>query len=429
MRRRRRALLVGCVTAAALVAATATATTAQAATGQAATPPAGTAQALALPAVGAPATPDRDDFYRAPLDRGRGDPGDVLRARRSHVYPTPALLVAAPVRAWQVIYRSTGARDEPTAVSGTVMVPEQPWHGPGPRPVVSYTIGTHGLGDQCAPSYKLASGSEQEFALMSQALQRGWAVAATDYQGLGTPGDHAYAVQVSEGRAALDMARAATRLPGAGLSHDAPVGLWGYSQGGGAAASAAEQAHGYAPDLHTVGVAEGGVPADLRAVARNLDGGVAFGLLAGAAAGYDTAYPGVGVRDLLNAKGRALVAQVRGECVEEMTARNPGHHLAEYSTVRDPLSYPPLVRVLADNRIGGTAPDMPVRLYHAQADELIPLALSRTLRDEYCRRGVRTQYEVIPAAEHLGGAVAGGPPSVSWLADRFAGRPAPSSCG
>ncbi|MDT7601014.1 MAG: hypothetical protein QOK26_3091 [Pseudonocardiales bacterium] len=383
-----------------------------------------------LPLLTRPTEPARDSFYRRPSDLDDADPGDVLRYRRGHVYLAPGGLTPAPVRAWQVLYRSTTARDEPDAVSGTVLVPDAPWLGSGPRPLVSYTVGTHGLADECAPSYEMASGTESEFALMSLALSRGWAVAVTDYEGLGTPGDHTYTVQLSEGRAALDMARAAIRLPAAGLSEHTPVGLWGYSQGGGAAASAAEQASDYASDLHVVGVAEGGVPADLRAVARFNDGGIGFGLVAAAAAGYDTGYPDLDLPGrLLNAKGRALIDEVRRECTAEITARRPGHHLSEYSTIKDPLDYPPLVRALRENRIGGQAPDMPVFLYHAQFDELIPIAVSEKLRAEYCGRDVRLRYAVIPATEHVTGAILGAPSAVDWLAGRFAGHRAPTSCG
>lgn len=418
--RQRRALLVGAVVVAVGLLGSATLVgTAQAA-------PADTA--LALPGLLAPTRPDQDGFYRPPSDLDGSQPGDLIRYRKSQVYLDAARLLPAPVRAWQVLYRSTSARGGPSAASGTVLVPDAPWGGPGPRPIVAYTVGTHGLGDQCAPSYLLASGTEHEFGLMSQALGRGWALAVTDYEGLGTPGEHSYAVQLAEGRATLDAVRAATRLPGAGLSGGAQVGIWGYSQGGGAAAAAAEQARHYAGELHVVGVAAGGVPADLRAVARNLDGSPYFGLLAGAAAGYDTAYPGLRMPELLNAKGRQLVKQVREECVGETVLRHGGRRLAEYTTVDDPLGYPPLARVLQENRIGGGAPDAPVLVYHAQLDQLIPLAIAKRLFAEYCQRDVVTRYVEIPGAEHVAGAVAGAPGAVAWLADRFDGRPAPNSC-
>jgi len=414
MRIRLASALLGAVLSAALV------TTAVAAPTAAAQP--------ALPLLGGPSTPGQDGFYRPP-DTLRGDPGDLIRHRRSQAYNDPARLIPVPARSWQVLYRSTDARGEAVAVSGTVLVPQLPWTGGGPRPIVSYAVGTHGLGDQCAPSYKLATGTEQELGLIQGALQLGWAVAVTDYQGLGTPGAHTYAVQRSEGRAVLDVVRAAIRLPETGLSPDAPVGVWGYSQGGGAAASAGEQAPDYADELHLVGVSAGGVPADLAAVARNLDGSPYFGLLIAAAVGFDAGYPEIGVADLLTDRGRALLERTRNECVEQIAAANLGRHrLAEFSTMTDPLGYQPLRKRLAENRIGSRAPEVPVRLYHAQGDQLIPFAVGRALADEYCREGVRVQFETLPVAEHLIGAAAGAPGTYAWLRDRFAGRAAPTRC-
>jgi len=379
------------------------------------------------PLLGQPNQPDKDPFYRPPADFADAAPGDLLRYRVSQVYLTPGGLAPAPVHAWQVLYRSSTARGEPDAVSGTVLVPLTPWTGPGPRPIVGYAVGTHGLGDQCAPSYAMATGTDQEYPVVSLALSKGWAVAETDYEGLGTPGDHTYTVAVSEGRAVLDIVRTATRIPEANLSRHAPIGIWGYSQGGGAAGSAGEQARTYAPELHTVGVAEGGVPGNLRAVLDGVDGGPSFALLAGAIAGFDTAYAGIGVHHLLNASGGRLLHQIRHECAVEFPLQ-AGHHLSEYTKKPGLLDYPPLVHALWDNRLGGVAPDMPVRLYWAQLDELIPASVTQRLLAEYCTRGVRVQFVEIPGVEHITGGALGAPSAVDWLADRFAHRPAPDTC-
>jgi hypothetical protein len=65
----------------------------------------------------------------------------------------------------------------------------------------------------------------------------------------------------------LATASAATAVPGAGLSASAPMAIEGYSQGGGAADWAAQEQPGYAPGLRLKGVAAGGTPANLQAVA------------------------------------------------------------------------------------------------------------------------------------------------------------------
>lgn len=360
---------------------------------------------------------------RPPVD----GPGSVVSAEPTTVFAAP-LIPEPGVKSWSLRYRSTSATGEANEVSGTLIVPDESWSGGGARPVVSYAVGTHGLGDQCAPSTFFAQGREQELGLMRMALAKGWAVVILDYEGLGTPGDHTYTVAVSEGHAMLDAVRAAIRVDGAGISPDAPVGLWGYSQGGGATAKAAEQADEYAPELDVVGAAPGGVPADLLAVAENLDGGPASGLLVAATGGMDTAYPDLGLFGQLNARGKALVSAVRKQCTEQIVLTAPFVRIADLSTVPDPLHQPAVVERLDENSVGSVAPAFPVRVFHAQFDELIPLAVGRQLVEDWCGLGVDVEYEELPLQNHTSGILAGAPNTIDWLADRFAGKDAPSTC-
>ncbi|MDI3409445.1 lipase family protein [Streptomyces cavernicola] len=103
-------------------------------------------------------------------------------------------------------------------------------------------------------------------------LDRGFAVVVTGYQGLGTPRVHTYMDREAQGRAVLDSVRAAQCLESAGLPDAGPVALYGYSQGGGASASAAELAPSYAPELKVKGAVVGAPPADLKRVADSMDG-------------------------------------------------------------------------------------------------------------------------------------------------------------
>ena len=50
------------------------------------------------------------------------------------------------------------------------------------------------------------------YPLLQRWLKAGYAVVRTDYEGLGTPGAHPYLIGASEGRAMLDMVRAARKL-------------------------------------------------------------------------------------------------------------------------------------------------------------------------------------------------------------------------
>ena len=149
-----------------------------------------------------------EGFYEPPAPLPDGRPGDLIRAEPVDAYLAPGVRLRA--RAWRILYRSTGATGDPTAVSGTVLLPRG--RAGRVRPLIGYAIGTHGIGDAAAPSRLLPRGLEWEAGLMALALARGWAVAITDYQGLGTPGDHTYMVGRALGPNVLDAMRAARAL-------------------------------------------------------------------------------------------------------------------------------------------------------------------------------------------------------------------------
>ncbi|MDT7727286.1 MAG: hypothetical protein QOI21_3862 [Actinomycetota bacterium] len=385
------------------------------------------AAAPAAVADPAPPSPAQDPFYTAPTSLA-GAPGDVIRQRVVDLYAEPFRVFPAPVKAWQVVYRSTSATGGPNAVSGTVIVPPIPWTGQGERPIVAYAMGTQGLADNCAPSYHLRNGDEVEIAFIVQAMLKGWAVAVTDYEGLGMPGTHTYAVGQSAGRALLDVARAAVRVPEAGLSASAPVGAFGYSQGGQAAAFAGELQAAYAPEVKLAGVSEGGVPADLNLVAKSNDGGIGFGLVVGAATGLATAYPELPFDAILTARGKQLVETAKNSCVVGLVAAAPFGRLSTLTTDPDVLNDPRWKVRLAENQLGNVKPAAPIYLYHGTADELIPYSGAVALKNRYCAVGANIQWQPVPLAGHVVGVSVWGTTALNWLGDRMAGKPATPTC-
>lgn len=375
-----------------------------------------------------PTPPSLDTFYTPPSPLPAGVPGDVIRSRQVDWHPEPFRVFPAPVRTYQVLYRSTSATGSANAVSGTVLVPPTPWTGQGPRPVVAYAMGTQGLADECAPSYHLRNGDEVEIAFLVQSMLKGWAVAVTDYEGLGTPGKHTYAVGQSEGRALLDVARAATRLPVAGLDANAPIGAFGYSQGGQAAGFAGELQPTYAPELNLVGVAEGGVPANLNEVAAFNDGNLGSSLVLGAASGYAAAYPELPLADLLNARGQDVIAKVEDSCVVELALTAPFTRLDDLTTRPDLIQDARWQARLDQNTLGKVRPGAPVYLYHGTLDELIPYSTARGLKNRYCGLGVDVQWTALPLAGHIATISLWGSNALNWLGNRFAGKPTTPDC-
>jgi hypothetical protein len=362
--------------------------------------------------------PAGDAFYLPPANLAAYQPGDVIWYR-----PAAVQAVGNVASAWTVLYRSTDAKGNPDAVSGTILTPTGT--ALGSVPILGIAPGTQGLGDTCAPSKQLVSGVEYETLSITPALSRGWAVALTDYEGLGTPGDHTYVVGRSEGHATLDVIRAAQRLHAVdGLATNGPVGLYGYSQGGGGSAWAGELAPTYAPELNLKGIAAGGVPADLIAVENGLDGyiGAGFGFMA--AVGFNAAYPELDLAKYLNDKGRSTLATAETSCVSE-AFNFAFDHITDFTTT-DPLTAPDWVAAFDANKLGTMPPRVPIFLYEGSNDEIVNFGQAHTLAKTYCAAGVAPVSWNVYAGEHVSTLVTGLHDAYSFLADRFAGRAATS---
>ena len=151
-------------------------------------------------------------------------------------------------KAFRIRYHSSDLRGKPTESTGLVISPSAPGEN---RRVMTCAHGTTGMGDAACPSAQpdparelstyFESGSTTQIDYGIPGLQGfiddGWIVVATDYQGLGTPGPHHYTVNRTNALDAVNIVHAAREMQlGAGTN----FGVIGWSQGGGAAAAAAE---------------------------------------------------------------------------------------------------------------------------------------------------------------------------------------------
>jgi hypothetical protein len=386
---------------------------------------AGSAGAATPPAPGT-VPPDQDPFYTAPADIGSYRPGQIVATR-----PVVPKLYAAPVTGvggWQISYRTSDSHGHPELTVTTLLVPERPWTGPGSRPVVSLQSAEDSTGTQCAPSYEVSSGSNPaEIAdafFAAPMLGKGWAVAMPDFEGPKS----VFMVGIQAGHAVLDGIRAVRNLGDHGIGPADPWALSGYSGGAEATGWAAELQPSYAPELKITGIAMGGTPADPRAVAAYIDGTVFSGFEAAAAASFDAEYPEAGIRALLNEQGRTDLPKARGKCVADLLTLFPFRRLADESTVPDPMGVPSVAAVLKANTMGRAAPAAPIFDYHANTDELVPVGQDDTLVKAWCARGATVQTVRDATGEHAFEAVVRGGDALAYLADRFTGKKAPSTC-
>jgi hypothetical protein len=360
-----------------------------------------------------------ESFYLPPEGFGPGEPGELLRAEPIDAYVVPGARMRA--RAWRVLYRSTSATGEPRAVSGTVLMPGR--RAGGPRPLIGYAIGTHGIGDAAAPSRLLTRGLDWEAGLMAMVLARGWGIAITDYEGLGTPGDHTYMVGRALGPNVLDAMRAARSLDPEELPPDGPAAIIGYSEGGAAAAWAAQLQPEYAPELKLAAVAAGAAAANLEIAGPSLDGSFFSFFTAYGGIGYAAAYPELDLDSNLTPKAREGIAFLRSSTVIQAAIRGP--HFTRATDLTDPnvLELPEWRLRLRENRLGTIAPQAPVLLHHARRDQIVSFVHSLNLRDDWRALGTDVRLYVTRGGfDHISGAVAGTPVALDWIARRLSGR-------
>lgn len=352
-----------------------------------------------------------DPYLSNPLPSGA--PGDILASR-------PVTAPAVPAQATLISYQSEDALGAPMAVSATVLDPLVPWNGSGERPLITLAVGTHGLGDQCAPS-KLLTGVvhysppldvmlEYETASIDLLLARGIAVVVTDYQGLGTPGTHTYFDRAAEAHAVLDAARAAQRLTDTSIPANGPVGIWGYSQGGGAAAAAAESAAAYAPELDLRGTFAGAPVALIEDVLSYFDGTAIAGAMGyylnSIMAVYPEAVPEI--EAMLNPDGIGMLNSVRNQCLFETVFAYGLRESRQWTTSGRPIpellmENPVLSAILDEHRVGNGTPNAPVLIVTGDNDDIVPAGQARQMAQSWCSRGATVEVLNSPVATFLPG--------------------------
>jgi hypothetical protein len=389
------------------------------------------ASASAAPVEG----PAGEAFYTPPATLPEGPAGTLVWFRPT----TVNLNVEIPsVKAWDVLYKSISQVGETMPVTGTVIVPTAAWTKGGPRPVVDVAPATQGLGHQCAPSIQLANGTEYDGGSTIAALKRGYAVVMTDYQGYTNGATPTYIAGKAEGHAVLDAMKAALQIPSVGIESSAPTVIWGYSQGGHAAGWAGQLEASYAPELHFVGVAAGGIPGNLQSVQEFGEGSPGSALGLDATIGLEYAYapiinPEAALNELLNAEGLAVAAKLKSECsvqsleeVHDVTFQSltKNHETAAQLEHNHPL----IETVINQQTLGTEAIPVPVYHYHGLVDEFVPVKQDAELHEQWCSLGVKDDFQLTPG-EHLFTDPTAVPYVIKWVEERFEGKEAPSTCG
>jgi len=348
-------------------------------------------------------------------------PGQILR-----IWPQVGGTVGAG-KAYRILYRSTGLKNEPIAVSGAVFIPDAPAPPQG-RDVVAWAHPTTGVVGRCAPT--LLPDLSGTIPGLEEMLAQGYVVAATDYPGLGTPGPHPYLIGESEARAVLDSVRAARTLP------DAKAGkrfaVWGHSQGGHAALFTGQEAARYAPELTLVGVAAAAPATDLIELFDADHTTIAGKTLTAMAllSWHETfALP---LDAILASKAAPGFERVARDCIQSISEmlkiEQDTQSLQTNFLTANPTEVEPWKSIMARNSPGAAPAGAPVFIAQGTDDDIVRPAITRRFADHLCLKGTKVHMVLLEGASHSFAGMDSAGAAVGWMAERFAGRPAPSDC-
>lgn len=335
-------------------------------------------------------------FYETPLPIPNSAPGTVVRSQS--ITPPTSNSVA-----WRVMYTSRGERDQPVVVTGVIVSPTTPAPSSG-RPIMSWAHPTTGIVDACAPS--MQSNPYDSIMGLTEFLDQGWIVTATDYQGLGVDGPHPYLVGKSEAQSVIDITRAAGSFPE--LRASKQFSVFGHSQGGQAALFTGELASSYAPELSLRAVAAAAPSGDLIAQIAEEWNSDAYNYVDPYVVSSWSETFGFDTTSVVTDANQNAARKRSAECVlggskaadahlKQIfdTDRTINHPLVEQQlTTREPWR-----TTLEQNSPHGTI-SAPTLVTQGTADNVIPQATTQTLVNGYQQRGTNITLQLLEGVPH-----------------------------
>lgn len=404
--------------------------------------------ALMLPSMASAATPDPFFQYSGATPLADIAPGTVLKSRNISVYIAG---IKTTLQATQLVYRSTDAKQRPTANVTTIFTPDcSKVSCANKNKVISYQSFYDSLNPEDGPSRAYAGGKRLpdllpavETVLFGTYVKKGYTVVVSD-----TEGQRAnFAAGPEYGYNTLDSIRATFNVPQIGLAKDAKVVMMGYSGGAIATEWAAELAPSYAPDLkpNLIGAAFGGTLVSPEHNLTYVEGTPIWGgVLPMAVIGVSRSYD-IDIQKYLTPRGQ--------EVYNKMQKASIAYVLGMYRDVtwkdlvkpefQDRTKIPEYVEAVNKVIMGtGGTPEIPLQIGQGTGgiwegtkpsplwgagDGVMLAGDVRTLARQYCAQGVPVQHKEW-GTSHFTTMLNWLPWATAWIDDRFAGKAAPQNC-
>ena len=317
-------------------------------------------------------------FYLAP---------EVLPAQPGVLIRKQSVSTVIDARAWRVLYTTTDAAGQVTIASALFCLPkiqEDSYN------LLVYCNQATGIERRCAPS--VHDNPALALAGLRQAMQKGWAYLAPDYPGLGAEGIHPFLIVEPTATSVLDAIRAIQTTTVAQINNKTVI--WGYSQGGHAAAWAAGVQPSYAPELALDGIILGSPaldPAELFQASE--DSPISRVIWALSAVAWSR-LTGISLQGAIKPESLAAVRETAKHCfigAEAIVGLAATDAMGGKPHLINPLHVEPFATMLQENR-APTKLSLPVLVVQGGKDITVPPAQSKLMIAEMQSYGTETTY-------------------------------------
>ncbi len=328
-------------------------------------------------------------FYLAP---------EVLPAQPGVLIRKQSVSTVIDARAWRVLYTTTDAAGQVTIASALFCLPkiqEDSYN------LLVYCHQATGIERRCAPS--VHDKPALALAGLRQAMQKGWAYLAPDYPGLGAEGIHPFLIGEPTATSVLDAIRAIQTTTVAQINNKTVI--WGYSQGGHAAAWAAGVQPSYAPELALDGIILGSPaldPAELFQASE--DSPISRVIWALSAVAWSR-LTGISLQGAIKPESLAAVRETAKHCfigAEAIVGLAATDAMGGKPHLINPLHVEPFATMLHENR-APTKLSLPVLVVQGGKDITVPPAQSKLMIAEMQSYGTETTYIEHDRFDHLTG--------------------------
>ena len=407
------------------------------------------------------ADPPMPPFYAAVMKMApEGKLGQIIKKEKIETSVKGA-------QAWKIAYISSDVAERKTIATGVIISPigQAPKAG---RPILAWVHGTTGSAQNCGPSqitnptaplneYFLMDGNSwTDYGIpnVEEFIKEGYVIVATDYQGQGGGGKHQYAVAGTNGRDAINSARAASSMKEVGAGKKTII--YGWSQGGGATIAAASlpeyqaqkgtaadglQYLGFvalAPD--DVAVMIPNVPTDDASATKIMNGFTAanvpnvflFAHYMMGLWGAQAAFPDLNLTDVLTDEGAKVADQLsRNKCVHVMADSFSYTYGDQYKSLikPQPNNSAKWLKAFVEGSVKPVKPVAPVVIYWGTKDTAVPPIMHELYQKQMCAMGANVGRNQLPGEQtHFTTPGVSAPMYLEWVKDRVAGKPLANAC-